>query len=64
LLNKAKKPGEVEKTSSFKRNRARFYRKFTTNFKIEKQEYYPNKVPERSKEERDRVFSWNTLHKS
>jgi len=43
-------PDEVEKISSFKRNRTR---KFTTTFKIEKEENYLGKVSKRSKEKRD-----------
>jgi hypothetical protein len=48
-VNKAKKPGEVEKLSRYKRNH---YRKLRITIKTEKQEFHPSKVSELGKERR------------
>jgi hypothetical protein len=44
-----KKPGEVEKLSSFERNQAKFLSKIRDNLQNRKKEIYPDKVFKRGK---------------
>jgi len=52
-VNKAKKSGEVEKISLFKRNMANFLAKLVMSVKTEKQDFCHCKISERNIERRD-----------